>query len=67
MVMKLVEEFNAKIVISSLWRFVAKKELATELEESYLVNFLHPDWKTLIIEPGHRGKKIYIVKRGKTI
>jgi len=58
MIMKLVEEFNAKIVISSLWRFVAKKELVIELKASGLVNFLHPDWKTPIIEPGHRGKEI---------
>jgi hypothetical protein len=58
MLIKLVEEFDAKIVVSSLWRFVAKKELATELKESHLVNFLHQDWKTPVIEPGHRGKEI---------
>ena len=58
MITKLVEEFDAKIVISSLWRFAVKKELATELKASNLVNFLHPDWKTPIIEPGHRGKEV---------
>lgn len=55
---RLVEEYEAKIVISSLWRFVAKKELATELKETGLINHLHIDWKTPIIEPGHRGKEI---------
>jgi hypothetical protein len=58
MIKKLVEEFAAKIVISSIWRFVAKKELATELKETGLINHLHTDWKTPIIEPGHRGKEI---------
>ena len=58
MIKRLVEEFDAKIVISSLWRFVAKKELAKELKESGLINHLHIDWKTPVIEPGHRGKEI---------
>lgn len=58
MVTKLVEEFNAKIVISSLWRFVVKKELAAELKAGHLIYYLHLDWKTPIIEPGHRGKEI---------
>ena len=58
MIKKLVEEFNAKIVVSSLWRFVAKKELVTELKETELINHLHIDWKTPIIEPGHRGREI---------
>lgn len=55
---KLVKEFNAKIVISSLWRFAMKKELSQELKKSNLVNYLHNDWSTPVIQPGHRGKEI---------
>ena len=57
-VTKLVKEFEAKIVISSLWRFAMKKELSQELKKSNLVNYLHNDWSTPIIQPGHRGKEI---------
>lgn len=57
-VTKLVKEFNAKIVISSLWRFAMKKELSQELKKSNLVNYLHNDWSTPVIQPGHRGKEI---------
>lgn len=55
---KLVKEFNAKIVISSLWRFAMKKELSQELKKSNLVNYLHNDWSTPVIQPSHRGKEI---------
>lgn len=55
---KLVQEFDARIVISSLWRFAMKKELSKELKLSDLVNYLHKDWSTPIIQPSHRGKEI---------
>ena len=42
MVTKLVEEFDAKIVISSLWRFAVKKELATF---STKLTPIHPETK----------------------
>ncbi len=58
MITRLVEEFNARIVISSLWRFAMKKELAQELKVSGLIKFLHKDWQTPILQPGHRGKEI---------
>ena len=55
---KLIKEFDIKIVISSLWRFAMKKELSQELKSSGLVNHLHKDWSTPIIQPSHRGKEI---------
>lgn len=58
MITRLIEEFNARIVISSLWRFAMKKELAQELKASGLINFLHKDWQTPVLQPGHRGKEI---------
>ena len=58
MIKTLAEDFNTKIVISSLWRFVAKKQLAHELNKSGLIKYLHTDWSTPVIEPPHRGKEI---------
>jgi hypothetical protein len=58
MIKRLVEEFNARIVISSLWRFAMKKELAQELKASGLINFLDKDWQTPVLQLGHRGKEI---------
>ena len=55
---KLAKEFDAHIVISSLWRFARKKELSKELNSSGLINFLHKDWSTPVIQPSHRGKEI---------
>jgi hypothetical protein len=57
-VTKLVQEFDARIVISSLWRFAMKKELSKELNSNGLINFLHNDWSTPVIKPSHRGKEI---------
>ena len=57
-VTKLLEEFNAQIVISSLWRFALKKELAKELNASGLNKYLHSDSFTPILQPGHRGNEI---------
>ena len=58
MITRLIEEFNAIIVISSTWRFGAKKELAKELKASGLIKHLHKDWFTPILTLGHRGKEI---------
>ena len=54
----LINEFDAKIVISSLWRFAMKKELAKELKSNALVKHLHNDWSTPVLQPSHRGKEI---------
>jgi len=58
MITTLIQDFNAKIVISSLWRLVAKKQLAIELKKSNLAKYLHNDWSTPILEPPNRGKEI---------
>jgi len=58
MITSLIQDFNTKIVISSLWRLVAKKQLAIELKKSDLTKYLHNDWSTPILEPPHRGKEI---------
>ncbi len=55
---KLIKEFDIIIAISSLWRFAMKKELSHQLKSSGLVNHLHKDWSTPIIQPSHRGKEI---------
>ena len=54
---KLIDEFSAKIVVSSTWRFGAVKQLTSELKKSGLIKFLHNDWKTPQLYPPHRGKK----------
>ncbi|MFZ2323275.1 MAG: HAD domain-containing protein [Ignavibacteriaceae bacterium] len=54
-VTRLVEEFDSKIVISSLWRIAFKKELANELKKDGLIKYLHKDWFSPIIKPGHIG------------
>jgi len=41
MIIELVEEFSAKIVISSTWRFGAIKQLNNELTKSGLIKYLH--------------------------
>jgi len=58
MIKTLLEDFNAKIVISSLWRFAAKIQLSKELKKSGLINYLYKDWHTPIIGSPHRGKEI---------
>jgi len=58
MITKLVEEFAAKIVISSTWRFGAVQLLNRELKRSGLRKYLHKDWKTPQVYPSHRGTEI---------
>ena len=53
---RLVEEFNAKIVISSTWRYGLVKELKNEMVKSGLIKYLHKDWKTPVIYPGHQNR-----------
>ena len=58
MIIELIEDFAAKIVISSTWRFCAVKQLNNELTKSGLKKYLHKDWKTPQIYPIHRGTEI---------
>ena len=55
---KLVDEFSAKIVISSTWRFGAVQLLNNELKKSGMIKYLHKDWKTPQLYPSHKGKEI---------
>jgi hypothetical protein len=55
---KLIEEFSAKIVIASTWRFGAVDMLKKELTNSGLDKYLHTDWKTPLVHPSHRGTEI---------
>jgi hypothetical protein len=59
-IIKLIEEFTLKIVISSTWRFGAIKQLNNELKKSGLIKFLHKDWNTPQTYPPHKGKEIQI-------
>jgi len=58
MIIELIEEFSAKLVISSTWRFGAVKQLNNELTKSGLKKYLHEDWKTPQVHPSHRGTEI---------
>ncbi len=58
MIRRLIEEFDASIVISSTWRYAFVKELKNELIKSGLIKYLHKDWKTPEIYPSHRGEEI---------
>jgi len=58
MIRRLIEEFDASIVISSTWRYGLVKELKNELIKSGLVKYLHKDWKTPQTYPSHRGEEI---------
>jgi len=58
MIIELVEEFSAKLVISSTWRFGALRQLNNELTKSELKKYLHKDWKTPQVHPSHRGTEI---------
>ena len=58
LIKKLIEEFDAKIVISSTWRFGAVEMLKDELVKAGLIKYLHKDWKTPQIYPSHRGSEI---------
>ena len=55
---KLSNEFSARIVISSTWRFGAIKQLDSELKKSGMIKYLHKDWKTPQLYPPHKGKEI---------
>lgn len=55
---QLLDEFNAKIVITSSWRFGAKELLIKELTKSGLKKYLHKNWKTAMLQGGERGKEI---------
>ncbi len=58
LIKQLVEEFEAKIVISSSWRFGAKDLLFNELTKSGLLKYLHKDWKTPYMYGYKRGDEI---------
>jgi len=55
---KLIDEFSAKIVISSTWRFGAVQLLKNELKKSELIKYLHKDWKTPQLYPPQKGNEI---------
>jgi len=54
----LLEEFNAKIVITSSWRFGAKDLLMKELKKTRLLEYLYKNWETPMIYGGTRGQEI---------
>jgi hypothetical protein len=54
----LVQEFNARIVITSSWRFGAKDLLFKELKKSQLLKHLYKSWETPMIYGGTRGQEI---------
>ena len=54
----LIEEFKAKIVITSSWRFGAKDLLFKELKKSQLLKHLYKNWETQMIYLGTRGEEI---------
>jgi HAD domain in Swiss Army Knife RNA repair proteins len=54
----LVQEFNARIVITSSWRFGAKDLLFKELKKSQLLKHLYKNWETPMIYLGTRGEEI---------
>lgn len=58
LIKKLVDEFTARIVISSTWRFGAVQLLKNELKKSKLIKYLHKDWKTPQLYPPYKGKEI---------
>ena len=58
MIRRLIEEYDASIVISSTWRYGFVKELKNELIKFGLIKYLHKDWKTPVIYPSHRGDEI---------
>jgi hypothetical protein len=55
---KLCDEFSARIVISSTWRFGARQQLKNEMIKSGLIKHLHKDWKTPQLISQHRGEEI---------
>ena len=62
MIRRLIEEFDASIVISSTWRYGLVKELKNELFKSGLIKYLHKDWKTPQTYPSHHVHLIFYQK-----
>jgi hypothetical protein len=58
LVRKLIEEFTLKIVITSTWRYGAVEKLMQELKRHKLIDYLHNDSFTPVIQPAHRGTEI---------
>ena len=58
LLIKLIDEFALKIVMSSTWRFGAKQQLKKELIKSGLFKYLHKDWATPQMYPPNRGTEI---------
>lgn len=54
----LIEEFNARIVITSSWRFGAKDLLMKELRKTQLLKYLYKSWETPMVYLGTRGEEI---------
>ena len=54
----LLEEFEAKIVITSSWRFGAIDILINELSKTGLKKYLYKDWKTPQLYGYKRGDEI---------
>ena len=55
---KLIDETDAKIVITSSWRFVAKQLLFKELSKTGLKKYLHKHWETPQLYRNKRGNEI---------
>jgi hypothetical protein len=55
---KLIDETDAKIVISSSWRFGAKQLLFKELSKTGLKKYLHKHWETPQLYRNKRGNEI---------
>lgn len=55
---RLVEETDAKIVITSSWRFGAKQLLFKELSKTGLKKYLHKNWETPQLYGNKRGNEI---------
>jgi len=55
---KLIEENDAKIVITSSWRFGAKQLLFQELSKTGLKKYLHKNWETPQVYGSKRGNEI---------
>ena len=55
---KLIDETDAKIVITSSWRFGAKQLLFKELSKTGLKKYLHKHWETPQLYRNKRGNEI---------
>ncbi|QQS34790.1 MAG: hypothetical protein IPM56_11010 [Ignavibacteriales bacterium] len=54
----LLDEFDARLVITSSWRFGAAEMLNRELNRYSLKKYLHKNWKTDLIGANERDKEI---------